>query len=57
MNTDELVIQAEELRQQAHKVLEALDLLHFLSKYGQPKIVGSVALGLRKISGKRPDTS
>ena len=26
--------------------LESLNLLHFLSKYGRPKIVGSVALGL-----------
>jgi len=33
-------------KRQAHEVLEALNLLHFLSKYGRPKIVGSVALGL-----------
>jgi len=46
MNTDELIVQEEELQRQAHEVLEALDLLHFLSKYGRPKIVGSVALGL-----------
>ena len=46
MNTDELVVQEEELQRQAHEVLEALNLLHFLSKYGRPKIVGSVALGL-----------
>jgi len=46
MNTDELVVQAEELQGQAHKVLEALDLLHFLAKYGRPRTVGSVALGL-----------
>ena len=46
MNTDELIVQEEELQRQAHEVLEALNLFHFLSKYGRPKIVGSVALGL-----------
>jgi hypothetical protein len=46
MNTDELIIQEEKLQRQAYEVLEALNLLHFLSKYGRPKIVGSVALGL-----------
>ena len=46
MNTDALIVQQKELQGQAHEVLEALDLLHFLSEYGRPRIVGSVALGL-----------
>jgi hypothetical protein len=46
MNMDELIAQEEELQRQAHEVLGILNLLHFLSKYGRPKIVGSVALGL-----------
>ena len=46
MNTDELIALEEELQRQAHEVLEILNLLHFLSQYGRPKIVGSVALGL-----------
>jgi hypothetical protein len=46
MDIDELIVQEEELQRQAHEVLDALNLLHFLSKYGRPKIVGSVALGL-----------
>lgn len=46
MNSDSLVVQAENLKQQAHLVLERLNLLHILSKYGQPIIVGSVAMGL-----------
>ncbi|MBT7914861.1 hypothetical protein HN588_13240 [Candidatus Bathyarchaeota archaeon] len=46
MNIDELIVQEVELQRQAHEVLDALNLLHFLSKYGRPKIVGSVALGL-----------
>ena len=46
MNTDELVVQEKELHRQAYEVVKALDLLPFLSKYGRPRIVGSVALGL-----------
>jgi len=46
MINNKLIDQADELQQQAQEVLETIDLLNFLSKFGQPKIVGSVALGL-----------
>jgi hypothetical protein len=46
MNADDLIVQEKELQRQAYEVLETLNLLHFLSRYGQPKIVGSLALGL-----------
>jgi len=46
MTTDELIAQEEGLQEQAREVLAALGLLQFLSKFGRPRIVGSVALGL-----------
>ena len=46
MINNELFAQADDLQQQAQEVLETIDLLNYLSKFGQPKIVGSVALGL-----------
>lgn len=41
-----LILKAVELQQQAYRILEELNLLNFLSQYGQAKVVGSVALGL-----------
>ena len=46
MNNNKLIAQADELQRQADGVLITLDLLNYLSKYGHPRVVGSVALGL-----------
>jgi len=46
MNNNELITQADELQDQAQEVLESIDLLNYLSRFGKPIIVGSVALGL-----------
>jgi hypothetical protein len=46
MNNNELIAQADELQHQAQEVLESIDLLNYLSRFGKPIIVGSVALGL-----------
>ena len=46
MTTDNLLFHSKELQVQAYKILDEIKLIHFLSKYGQPKIVGSVALDL-----------
>jgi hypothetical protein len=46
MNNNELIAQADELQHQAQEVLESIDLLNYLSGFGKPIIVGSVALGL-----------
>ncbi len=46
MTNKNLIIQADELQQQAFGILKAINLVQYLSKYGQPRIVGSVALGL-----------
>jgi len=46
MTKNKLIAQADELQQQANGVLIALDLLNYLSRYGHPRVVGSVALGL-----------
>lgn len=45
MNMD-LIKQEEKLQKEAKEVLNKLDLIKLLSKYGQPEIVGSLALGL-----------
>ncbi len=46
LNMDGLLAQQSRLQSQAHEVLESLHLIGLLSRYGQPRIVGSVALGL-----------
>ncbi len=46
MTNKNLIIQSDELQQQAFGILKAINLVQYLSKYGQPRIVGSVALGL-----------
>lgn len=38
--------QQEELQKESHQVLEKLNLVEILSKYGKPTLVGSVTLGL-----------
>ncbi|HVZ66837.1 MAG TPA: hypothetical protein VG917_01115 [Patescibacteria group bacterium] len=40
------LIRQEDLQKEAHEVLDKLDLLNILSRYGPPQIVGSLATGL-----------
>ena len=46
MTPDELEKQQKELQAEGREVLEKLQLIPFLSKFGTPNIVGSFALGL-----------
>lgn len=46
MSPDELEKQQKELQDEGREVLEKLQLIPFLSKFGTPNIVGSFSLGL-----------
>lgn len=46
MNTEELILQQDNLQKEANDTLERLQLIQFLSKYGIPIITGSLATGL-----------
>lgn len=46
MNQSVLIKKQVSLQSQAQEVLKNLDLINLLSRYGKPRIVGSVALGL-----------
>lgn len=41
-----LLLQQDQLQKEAYKVLEHLQLISTLKKYGEPKIIGSLDLGL-----------
>jgi tRNA nucleotidyltransferase (CCA-adding enzyme) len=46
MSNDQLLEKQNVLQQQTEVILNRLDLISVLSKYGEFKMVGSVALGL-----------
>lgn len=46
MDYNDLVLQQNKLQKEGNDVLEKLQLLQFLSKYGKPVITGSLATGL-----------
>ncbi len=46
MNYDDLILQQNNLQKQGNEVLEKLQLIQLLSKYGKPVITGSLATGL-----------
>lgn len=46
MNYEDLILQQNNLQKEGNDVLEKLQLLKFLSKYGKPVITGSLATGL-----------
>jgi len=46
MDYNDLVLQQNKLQKEGNSILEKLQLLQFLSKYGKPVITGSLATGL-----------
>ena len=46
MNYEDLILQQNKLQKEGNEVLEKLQFLSFLSKYGEPIITGSLATGL-----------
>lgn len=46
MRTNRYITKQKLLQKEAYSILDGLDLIDFLSKFGKPTLVGSVALGL-----------